>query len=760
MSHIRLCGAVVLCLLVFASAALSSSVITDQEFVPQFHPSLNAHRANGKIEIDGQLNDAGWLGAQRATNFTEHSPGQEVAPPVRTEAMVAYDENNLYLSAICYAEPGTVRASLCERERIFDDDNIGFFFDTYGDATRAYIININPYGIQYDALWSAGWGEDSNFDMVFYSEGTVTDSGYQVELAIPFANLRFPVKPIQEWKFDFYRHHQREVHYSISWATYDQDEPCWPCKWGTVTGIENVKPGKGVKLLPSFVAHQSGAVANSTFPDTSFANGDIYGDLSIGGKYAISSNVVVEGTYNPDFSQIEADASQVDVNTTFALSYDERRPFFQEGIDVFRTNFSAVYTRSINDPDFAAKTSAKFGRTSIAALSANDENTLGIMPFEEWSAYVPLGETFVNMVAVRHAFGDDNHIRGLVTDQRIDGGGSGTLTSLDGRLSLTKSLALRGQFMATRTDEPDDTSMTGDMGGYTFDDGKHTAAFDGESYWGTGALVGFTYDAQDLYINVRGYQRTPTYRAANGYQPQNNDRRVIAYGSWSFHPSGWIMHSIDHSIEICRQWNFDGLRKDEWVRLWAGNQYRFAQSSAWVEYLRSRERLGGIDFRDIWAISFGGYTWPVPLAEFSISVTYGNQIARNYLEMGRQTSINLYADLHPTERLLLEPEINYVRSRSVVTDEEYFEGYIARTRAGYQFSRELSLRLVLEYNDFRERWSIDPLITYRINPFSTFYAGATYDYDKYYDCGVSMNNTLTCLSQRQFFIKIQYLFQT
>jgi hypothetical protein len=747
------------CLLVMTAFTIAAE-ITETSLIHQYHPTLKAHRVNGRIEIDGQLSDPGWQGAHRATNFTEHSPGQEVAPPVRTEALVAYDENNLYLAAICYADPGTVRASLCERERIFDDDNIGFFFDTYGDATRAYIININPYGIQYDALWSAGWGEDSNFDMVFYSRGVVTDSGYQVEVAIPFANLRFPTKPVQEWKIDFYRHHQREVHYSMSWATYDQDEPCWPCRWGTVTGIENVKPGKGIKLLPSFVAHQSGSVGNETFPDTSFANGDIYGDLSIGGKYALSSNAVVEATYNPDFSQIEADASQVDVNTTFALSYDEKRPFFQEGIDVFRTNFNAVYTRSVNDPDFAAKASAKFGRTSVAVLTAHDERNLNIMPFEEWSAYVPIGETYTSLMAVRHAFGDDNHVRALITDQRIDGGGSGTLTSLDGWLSLTKSLAARGQFMATHTAEPDDISLTGDMDGYTFDDDKHTAAFDGESYWGTGALIGMTYQAQDLYINVRGYQRTPTYRAASGFQPQNNDRRVIAYGSWSFHPSGWIMHSIDQSIELGRLWNYDGLRKDEWVRLWAGNQYRFAQSEAWVEYLRSRERFSGIDFRDIWAVSFGGYTRPAALAEFSLSMTYGNIIARNYLEMGRQTSISLAADLHPSERLLLEPEVDYVISRSTATDEKYFEGYIARTRVSYQFSRELSLRLVTEYNDFRERWSVDPLITYRINPFSTFYAGATYDYDRYYDCGVDMTRTLTCLSQRQFFIKLQYLFQT
>jgi len=740
--------------------ALGAGELTEQDFVPQYNPSLVAKRAPGPIKVDGQLTDPGWMGAQPATNFTEHDPGEEIKPPVRTEVFVSFDDKNLYLAAICYADPSTVRASMCERERIFDDDNIGFFFDTYGDATRAYIININPHGIPYDALWSPNYGEDSNFDLVFESAGIVTDSGYQVELAIPFANLRFPNQPIQQWKFDFYRHHPREVHYSMSWCAYDQNESCWPCKWGTVTGIENVKPGKGIKLLPSFVAHQSGTVGDDTFPDESFENGDLYGDFSIGGKYAVTSDLVVEATYNPDFSQIEADASQVDVNTTYALSYEEKRPFFQEGIDVFRTCFNAVYTRSINDPDFAAKGSAKFGATSLALLSAHDEQSLAILPFEERSEYVPLGANFVNMMAARHALGDDDHIRALVTDQRIEGGGSGTLTSLDGTLSLSKSFTLRGQVMATHTDEPDDPGATEDLEDITFDHDKYTAAFDGESFWGTAALVGCALETRNFYMNVRAYQRTPTYRAANGFQPRNNDRYVI--GNFQhFHriPEGAV-HRIRPALEICRIWNFDGLRKDEWINLSNGVDFRVAQTSVWAGLLLSRERFGGVDFDNIWAVSFSANTRPSKVIGAGFDITYGNRIARSELAMGHEIDIAGWTELRLTDRLLLEPEVIYTESHDVDTDERFFKGYIARSRIGYQFNRELSLRLVCEYNDFAERWSIDPLITYRINPFSTFYAGATYDYANFSDCGIDQTRSLTCLSDRQFFMKIQYLFQT
>jgi len=760
MMRLKLWGTVFGILLALTTASGSLADAPPDTFVPHYNPTLRVHRAPGPIKIDGDLSDKGWAGAQPATDFTEHSPSEDIKPPVRTEAFVTYDDDHLYLSAVCYADPATVRSSICERERVFSDDNIGFFFDTYGDASRAYIINVNPAGIPYDALWTPEYGEDENFDLMFESAGAITDSGYQVELAIPFTSLRFPDKPVQEWKFDFYRHHQREVHYAMSWCAYDKKESCWPCQWGTVRGIENVKPGRGVELLPSFVAHQSGAVQDTAKPRNSFSNSDIFGDLSIGGKYALSSDVVLEATYNPDFSQIESDASQVDVNTTFALSYAEKRPFFQEGFDLFRTEFYAVYSRSINSPDFAAKTSASVGRTSMAVLSAHDRQSLGIIPFEEKSEYIPLGPTFVNMVAVRRAFGRHNHIRALLTDQRIEGGGSGTILSLDGSVRLTKSLGISSQYIATHTSEPNRPEMTPGQEGMLFDNGKHTETFDGESFWGTGVLTTVNYDSRSTGAFLSAYQRTPTYRAANGFQPQNSDRRIKASYNRVFRPTGSIFYTLQPGINVCRIWNFDGLNKNDWWQLQWGSQFRFAQLSFWSNFMRSRERFNGIDFTKVWSLYTEIDARPTGAVQIGESITIGDQIAYDYEAMGRQISVSGWAEFRPMKRILIEPSIEYTRSRDVDTHKEYFKGYIARTRLTYQFSREFSMRLVGEYDSFNKRWGVDPLVTYRLNSFSTFYAGATYDYAFYPLYKPTARQATTCLSARQLFMKLQYLFQT
>lgn len=742
------------------SAFATGTSVPADTFVPHIRPTLAVQRASGAIKVDGDLSDRGWVSIQRATDFTEHSPGDEVRPPVRTEALVTYDDDHLYLAAVCYAPAGTVRASLCERERIFSDDNIGFFFDTYGDASRAYIINVNPLGIPYDALWTPEYGEDQNFDLMFASSGQITDSGYQVELAIPFSSLRFPDRAVQDWRFDFYRHHLREVHYSMSWCGYDKKESCWPCKWGSVSGIENVKPGRGVEILPSFVAHQSGTIQNADQPKSSFSNGDIFGDLSIGGKYAVTSDMVVEATYNPDFSQIESDASQVDVNSTFALSYPEKRPFFQEGVDLFRTDFSAIYTRSINSPDFAAKATASFGRTGLSLISAHDRQSLGILPFEEHSSYVPLGRAFDNLFAVRRTFGTSNHIRAIVTDQRIERGGSGTIASFDGALRLTKSIDLRAQFIATHTEEPNDTNLTSGLTGELFDKGRHTATFDGEKFWGTGFLSALLYNSQNTGASLQAYQRTPTYRAANGFQPRNADRRAIASFNHQFRPSGAILSRIQTYADAGRIWNWVGSRKNDWVSAQVGANFRFAQLSLWTSYQASRERFRGVDFSGLWYVSEQLNLRPNAILQLGGNVSYGNQVAYDNLSVGKQTSLSAWAEVRPVNRLLIEPIYDYTQSRDIHTDQLYFSGYIARARVSFQFSREFSVRLVGEYNQFSKKWGVDPLVTYRLNPFSTFYAGATYDYDRFTVSDRDIPRATTRLSARQYFLKIQYLFQT
>ncbi|MDD3642226.1 MAG: carbohydrate binding family 9 domain-containing protein, partial [Candidatus Krumholzibacteria bacterium] len=191
------------------SIALSPADASD-DWTPVYRPKMTLTRSAGTIRIDGVLDDPGWRGAARAGNFSEHNPGDQTRPEVDTEVLVTFDDEHLYVAWICYDDPAEVRASFCERDNIFSDDYVILTIDPYGEATFAYEIAANPYGIPGDLLYSSAYGEDISYDMIYESAGRVTEFGWVVEMAIPFRGLRFPGRNAQSWRMDFWRNRPRE----------------------------------------------------------------------------------------------------------------------------------------------------------------------------------------------------------------------------------------------------------------------------------------------------------------------------------------------------------------------------------------------------------------------------------------------------------------------------------------------------------------------------------------------------------------------
>ncbi len=733
----------------------------EEDYQPVYDPTLHISRKAGPIKIDGRLDDPGWQGAARAGNFAEHNPGDQTQPPVDTEVLITYDDEHLLVAFICHDDPKAIRASLCARDEIYSDDYAIVLIDSYADAVWAYELAANPYGIQGDVLWSRSGGEDVGFDIIYKSAGTITGRGYQVEMAIPFSSLRFPNRPVQTWKMDFWRNHPREDRGQYSWAAYDRDDPCWPCQWGTVTGIENVRPGKGFEILPSLIGSQTGALDGdgTTEEPYHFENEDLDGEISIGAKYALSSDVTAELTYNPDFSQVEADPAQIDVNTNLALWYDERRPFFQEGSDLFRTWSNTVYTRSINDPQFAGKLTARFDGTSIAYMTALDENSPIILPLEESSSVLLAGRSFSNILRARKTLGEDTYLGAIITDRRLDGDGSGSVFSADGEIRLSRNFRLQWQAAASHTEELSDTALTSDVNEEYIDGQSHTAAFDGESFWGSTLIANLEERHRHFSLDLTYMQLSPTFRYDNGYLSQNNRRELSLFAGYIFyfedHP---IFNYIQPYITPGIVWNFDGLRKDGWMRLEC-EMSMIGQTSSHACLLYSSERLAGIKFDDIWRAHLCWNSKFSDMLEVNGSVNFGHLIARNEDPpvMGNEQYHNLGLSFKPLSCVRIEPEIMYDRSVSRETGEKLFEGFITRTRLRYQFNRELSLRLVVQYDDFDRAWDIDPLLTYRISPFSLFYIGTTYDYESLE--ADPKGGREWKLGSRQFFLKLQYLFQ-
>jgi len=721
-----------------------------EEFRPNIKPSLAITRAAGGITIDGVLGDPGWAGAARAVNFSEISPRDNARPDVDTEAWITYDDGRLYVAFIAKDDPGVVRASLTDRDAIFQDDYVGLLLDTYGDASWAYYLLANPKGIQGDLRFSASRGDDSRFDIIYQSAGRMTGDGYIVEMAIPFASLRFPDRRVQTWRATFWRNRPRTSEQEITWAAFTRGDPCQLCQYGTLTGIEGIKPGGALELIPAAVATQAGALRDPDDPASGFTDGKIDGDLGITAKYAFKSGLTAEATLNPDFSQVESDASQVDVNTTFALSFPERRPFFQEGGDIFGTNLSVVYTRNINDPLAAVKLVQRTGRSSIAYLGARDDNSPILLPFEERSFTARGGRSVSNIVRGRRTFGRRSYLGAIFTDRRLSGGGGGSVGGVDGTIAVGSKYQIEFQLVGSQTREPNDPSLTMGVDTLTFDRGKHTARFDGETFEGYAQYTSFERSARTWNFDIDYYASNPTFRADNGFETRNNSRRVSMSQSLDFYSEDGFIERISPALSAERNWNFEGDRKSQRFQLSVDAQLK-GQIELDLEFRTNDERFRGEQFEGLDRVALSVETAFSQVLQGGFSVDHGEQLARNTAlpVVGRGTEVEAFATIRPASWIALHP--SYAHSDLSAGGERIFSGYILRNRTDLQFTRELFLRLVVEYDNFDRALSIEPLLTYRVNPFTLIYVGSARGYQEF---AGPRGWTRT---ETQYFAKVQYL---
>lgn len=747
---------------------LSSRSAAQESFAPQYHPTLSVPRLAGQITIDGDLGEPGWQLAGVADHFCETNPGDQIKPPVESKALVTYDQSHLYVALIAYDDPATIRANWSDRDAIFANDYFGIMLDTYGDASWGYELFVNPLGIQGDLRMLANGNEEMGFDIVWESRGKVTDSGYQVEIAIPFSSLRFPNKPEQVWRCTFWRDHQRDVRRKYTWSAQNRDEACFMCQWGTLTGIRDIRPSTNLDLLPAVVGYEAGQLQDMENPKSPFESGDPDADLGLNARYGLSSNASVELALNPDFSQVESDATQIDVNSAEALFFGERRPFFQEGSDLYDLSITTVHTRTIVNPAVAGKFTARVDRSNVGYFIARDDNSSVVIPREERTFFGDgTRKSTVQVFRAKQTFKEDSYIGAVATDRRLEGSAANTVLGGDLQYRFTRNYRVRLTALASRTDESNDGAITADADTVTFERGKHTLAYDGETYWGHALRTTFVRDGRVWNANVALTELSPTYRADNGFITRNDRRSIDGWTGLTYRVNKRALTYWEPSISFGRVWNFNDIRKDEWLVA----NISFATvgpTEVGIEYLVSRELFRNVWFPGIRRLSMGfesrlsGSLYLQGDGEIGRFIARGGQLQVPIL--GKGGGMELGASVKPTSRLSLAPSLEYSWLDFPDSGNAIFDVYVARTRINYQFSREWFLRVVVEYvngSDYdgegtyeKESFvTIEPLLSYKLNPFTIFYIGSTHDY---WDKG--QTGDYHRRSQR-FFAKLQYLFR-
>ena len=744
----------------------TQSVPDSSEFKPNTELNVTVPRINSPaIEIDGSLSEQAWKKAQRFDNFSEVDPGDNTKPSVNTVAYVFYDDDNIYIGFKCYeTDIKSIRKTFTSRDMIFSDDWAGFFFDPYNEKKQAYELIVNPYGIQADLMWNAPGSEDETFDMIWYSEAKINSDSWTAEMVIPFKSIRFPNKSEQTWNFLLFRNHPRKNREQISWSPISRDDPTLFTKAAKMSGLSNIKGGNNLEILPYALGSQTGYISDNSNADSEFNNEKVKGQFGLNVKYGITSNLTSDLAVNPDFSQVESDAAQVDVNNTFALFYPEKRPFFIEGNDIFKSPMRIVYTRSINNPLFAFKLSGKIGRTDVGYTVAYDQNSPFIVPFQEYSDFISSGRTSLsNILRLKQAIGsNDSYIGMIYTDRQVnkdskqvfDVDGYNRVFGFDGNFRFLDNYSITFQSLRLFSREINYPQYSNTD---KFDGDKYTAALDGEYFAGFSNYISFDRSARHWNFNFTYDDASPVSRQDDGFNSNNDFRRIQTSQAYMFYPESWLIKRFQPSMFGYLRYDHEGKIKEQFANASIWLRFPLQISANLGFFLVNNEYFGGIFHEGVRRASINVDFSTLSWLRGGFYVSSGRSIVREQNSyIGWVNNLELWGTIKPLDRLTLENSYVYYELLEKYAGSKIFAGYIFRNKTNIQVTKNLSARLVFQYDTFSGNFNFSPLISYKINPFTIFYIGSTYDYNELMTQSSVSKNVLT---DRQYFLKLQYLWR-
>ena len=720
-SALKIIAVVLVC---FLSVYSTLQAFANESLLP-----LKPLKADSPPIIDGFLNDQIWFSSPKESGFKTWTPdfGKDMAE--KTEVYYAYDSENLYFAFKCFdSNPEKIKTSVNSRDNIFSDDWICINLDSFNDQQSLYAFYCNPLGIQGDSRFEGG-DEDYSVDVVWYSKGRIDEHGYTVELKIPFKSIRFKQAEPVEMGVIF----ERRISRLSESGTYPPLDPEQGANFLTQMRpllFQDVKHYTLFEILPAV-----------TYSHRSFNEGgrlapiDDLKDLSMTAKYGLTSDLIIDATYNPDFSQVEADAGQVDFNLRYALFFDEKRPFFLEGLEKFNFggNHSSdplreiVHTRTIVNPKTGLKLNGRLNeKNTVAALYAMDE-----LPEDS-------GNKYAHFFIYRHKFSlsNDSFLGTTYTGRERDNGFNRILGA-DGQIRINPSSIFGFHFFRSWT-KPENISSS---------DNGHTLG------------LHYYYTTRDWIVMLGLQDISGDFQTETGYITRTGITQFRSGVLKMFYPNSKIIKRIDpliHSFQVrdkfsglYETYNTFDLRLILPLNTIILGGYRYANEV----FLNEKFSTSGTRF-----ILNSQLTKQL---FFNISYNYGNKI--RYLAIpyqGKGNDFSASMNYLPSQKLHLDLGLIYsdfTRSSDSLKEYDYM---ILRNRNTFQVNKYLFFRGILEYNSFRKILTTDFLASFTYIPGTVLHIGYGSLYEKiswvegeyrYSDKFMEM--------QRGFFFKASYLWR-
>ncbi len=655
------------------------------------------------------------------SDMVQNQPQDGKPSTERTEVWLARTSTTFFAVFVCFDHHlDTVRGHLARRENISSDDSVGLLLDTFQDRRRGILFQLNPAGVQADANWTENDDPDYSYDQVWNSSASRTPEGWIALMAIPFRSIRSR-STSPEWGVVLSRNLPRNSETDY-WPSISQSVSGTLTQEGTLLGMEGAT-SHNIQINPYGLVHRIRELdlndpSNPFFSDRKL-QGTVGGDM----KAVVKDSIVLDGTVNPDFSQIESDQPQFTINQRFAVFYPELRPFFLENSSYFDTSIQLLYTRTIEIPEFGARATGKVGHTNIGFLTI-DDRAPGIFVAPDDPLHGRRALTTV--MRVSEDLGKYSNV-GVIYAQRTLANSSNRVGGVDFRYHIDQHWTLQGASVVSSTHQLDGSYNAGPANKLTLTRRGHSF-FLNENYrdfsQGYEADAGFTTVPQVRQSNTNAsYTWYPAHRTLQSFGVQENARiafdrsgnRVFRYTEtdliFTLPNNGLIVPYVGANSDTLLPANYAGLT-------------RIANFA---------ENYGGI------LIKFA----PRPQVNGSVNASHG--ATPNYSPAGNKPptlliddSIQAYLTLQPGGGLTVDNTYLLDRTHLPHSGVGVYESQTLRTKINYQFTRAFSLRTIVEYDsvgrdpfvsalDRTKQVSTEVLLTWLPHPGTAIYVG--YDSD-------------------------------
>jgi len=701
---------------------------------------MRAHRLSKPPTIDGILDDEAWTEAPLpAGTWLSYNPLHGDQIPQQTTVWVAYDSDAIYFAFKCDdPQPDQIKTSITRRDNIWSDDWVGLSLDALGTGQVSYHLMVNPSGIQLDMINTVAGYEDTSPDWIWASAGRVNDRGYAVEIRLPLETIRFNGGSEVDMGILFWRRVSR-IGVSVAWPALEPGK--WVFEKHAKLAFTDLQPKQIREVIPSATYSRADSLETPSAWGT-----DHTGDVGVSAKWGLTPTVTLDATVNPDFSQVESDAFQVEVNQRFPVYFSEKRPFFMEGAGIFNlagngqgdaSMLYAVNTRNIIDPIFGAKLTGSLGRVAFGTLTAVDQ-----APGRTDDPSDPLTgkESFYQIARAQVSLKPGSYAGGLAT-----------LTSLAGRTNAVAGADLSLKLKSHQ--------ITAFVLGSTTDDPEA----EGRSS-GVALQANYNFNSRRVNVGVQGEHYDESFAMDTAFLNRTGISNGWVYSDYSFYPDKdrhpWIRRITPFTY-------FQGGRD----RVQAGDEY-ISVTGVRMSFTRqgffrfdksfSREPWQGEEYDGGRWRMFGNvqlFRWVRPY----FNTSWGTAVYYDEVDPFQGESVNatVGATFQPNGRLSESVEYTRVAFDRRSTGERVYTVNILNTRTTYQFTKALAARAIVQYDSQQHRVLTDFLGSYEPEPGTVVYIGygSLYEQQQYQDDEWinGQGNYLT--TRRGLFLKASYLYR-